>query len=57
VFSLLRHQLINQSNMYFRAVQVGLIKSLQDPLEVGILYRGSIKMSGNEAGDRNVFRR
>ena len=43
--------------MYFRAVQVGLIKSLQDPLEVGILYRGSITMSGNEAGNRNVFRR
>jgi len=37
---------------------VQVIKSLQDPLEVrGIIYRGSVIMSGNEAWNRNVFKR
>ena len=36
---------------------VQVIKSLQDPLEVGIIYRGPTIMSRNEAWNRNVFRR
>jgi len=48
------NQSINQSCI-FRVVQV--IKSLQDRLEMGIIYRGSVIMSGNEAWNRNVFRR
>jgi len=38
---------------------VQVIKSLQDPPEVGIIINrwGSMIMSGNEAWNRNVFKR
>jgi len=48
-------QSINQSCI-FRVVQV--TKSLQDPLEVGNNLSGiRVIMSGNEAWNRNVFKR
>jgi len=52
-FSDSSYQSINHQSCIFRVVQV--IKSLQDPLEVGNNLTGINDMSGNEAWNRNVL--